>query len=847
MFFTREDILKIQNALLKLSVKDSELPSAEPVTYDDTLSIVQDGKNKQIKIEDFFNQISLWKREDFINITDKYDEHYISLIEAIKLVPILQRKDGLVITFQDIEGNWEIYQFRGNITEFFNVEKWFNLYDYRNNIIQSIVPDEEDLTASTLDENGNSLVSLKDRIYDSTNFSGKGYKILRKNIQSVNIASTKITITKAPSTDGTLSFTINGKETQVAVSATTDNTTALVAQKIASAFQESITEYEVSIDTSLITLTRKSSGSVTPSIFSASTTGVVCTVTDSIKREFRNILMPNMINKSNTIYEIRYDFNLDGEEITIPEGCVLKFNGGILRNGNIYLNNTKLISDSIALKDIVIKSLDVNRNTFDVSIIESSDFGKVLTSLFENNIINVTFSKDIIIKTPILCYRSNISIISNHDIICISETDAMIIDGDNINIKIRDILHNRKTNDYINWKGSGIKYTGNCYSGTLNVRYIMGFKYGIYFYPRPRNYDNAGIQYWNIEFITIKCSSCIVLDIDTENPHVWITQSTIQGGQLIGEKGIEQIGKGANAHTYQIQGLSFYNCGFEGLTHCIYGANRWNYCFFYSCRMAESIKDTYIVMENCKSIYFQLVGIIRTEKVSLIKCTEINFVNNNNFLIGTIKNYSVEIGSINIKNMMSDGISIIIKDLLFKSVFIITLRVENGLVNKSSLLTKFMDDWLHGNFLYKEEEGIVTLYFRPRNINNYNKYTVNIESSSSCLCSIGKQILEIPSDAIVIKEGNPIIGRIEEAPDTKSGYVYFVTDKRKNGVLATLVNDKWVDADGIDININKQGSTSERPNLKITNEGFEFYDTTLKKKILWNGTTWVNIDGTVLS
>ena len=83
MFFTREDILKIQQALLQLGVKDSELPNAEPVTYDDTLSIVQDGKNKQIKIKDFFNQISLWKREDFINITDKYDEHYISLIESI--------------------------------------------------------------------------------------------------------------------------------------------------------------------------------------------------------------------------------------------------------------------------------------------------------------------------------------------------------------------------------------------------------------------------------------------------------------------------------------------------------------------------------------------------------------------------------------------------------------------------------------------------------------------------------------------------------------------------------------------------------------------------------------------
>ena len=126
MFFTREDILKIQQALLQLGVKDSELPSAESVTNDDTLSIVQDNKNKKIGIKDFFNQISLWKKEDFLNITDKYDKQHISLIEAINLVPVLQRKDGLVITFQDTNNRWRIYQFRGNITEFFNEEKWFD-------------------------------------------------------------------------------------------------------------------------------------------------------------------------------------------------------------------------------------------------------------------------------------------------------------------------------------------------------------------------------------------------------------------------------------------------------------------------------------------------------------------------------------------------------------------------------------------------------------------------------------------------------------------------------------------------------------------------------------------------
>lgn len=86
--------------------------------------------------------------------------------------------------------------------------------------------DEEDITA----EDGN--LKLKDRAYDEANFSGKGYKILRKNIQ-----------------DG------------------------------------------------------------------------------------KNILTQDMINEPNTIYEIRYDFDLNGVTISIPEGCSLDFRGGSISNG----------------------------------------------------------------------------------------------------------------------------------------------------------------------------------------------------------------------------------------------------------------------------------------------------------------------------------------------------------------------------------------------------------------------------------------------------------------------------------------------------------------------------------
>lgn len=54
----------------------------------------------------------------------------------------------------------------------------------------------------------------------------------------------------------------------------------------------------------------------------------------------KNILTKNMINKPNTIYEIRYNFDLDGETIEINEGCILKFEGGSLNNGILKCNNT---------------------------------------------------------------------------------------------------------------------------------------------------------------------------------------------------------------------------------------------------------------------------------------------------------------------------------------------------------------------------------------------------------------------------------------------------------------------------------------------------------------------------
>lgn len=70
--------------------------------------------------------------------------------------------------------------------------------------------------------------------------------------------------------------------------------------------------------------------------------------------ESKNVLTQEMINSTNTRYVIQYDYDINGESINIPEGCVLDFQGGSLNNGTINNNsarfegNPKILNCSIS-------------------------------------------------------------------------------------------------------------------------------------------------------------------------------------------------------------------------------------------------------------------------------------------------------------------------------------------------------------------------------------------------------------------------------------------------------------------------------------------------------------------
>lgn len=186
--------------------------------------------------------------------------------------------------------------------------------------------DEEDITA----EEGN--LKLKDRAYDEASFSGKGYKILRKNI-------------------------VEGK----------------------------------------------------------------------------NILTQDRINEPNTIYEIRYDFDLNGVTINIPEECTLKFNGGSFRNGQIEFNNCT-ITDGNFYNCCVRCFKGINIRNSKITIDKKVQNSRNTCIVLENSKRTEGTEESVIIKG---CTLMNTSAISNSNIYecgikMISATDIYMDITDNI-------------------------------------------------------------------------------------------------------------------------------------------------------------------------------------------------------------------------------------------------------------------------------------------------------------------------------------------------------------------------------------------------------------------------------
>ena len=61
----------------------------------------------------------------------------------------------------------------------------------------------------------------------------------------------------------------------------------------------------------------------------------------------------DQVTGTNTIYEIRDNFNLNGGSFSMPQGCILVFNGGKLSNGTLTGNRTTIVAADVQVFDTI--------------------------------------------------------------------------------------------------------------------------------------------------------------------------------------------------------------------------------------------------------------------------------------------------------------------------------------------------------------------------------------------------------------------------------------------------------------------------------------------------------------
>lgn len=190
----------------------------------------------------------------------------------------------------------------------------------------------------------------------------------------------------------------------------------------------------------------------------------------------KNKSFAEQVTKENTIYEIRYNFDLNGQEITIPKGCTLKFKGGSLSNGTIngdlytiealrfkifenikFKGNSKL--NNYYLIDWWIKEPQYKFVNTNNPIDNYKDIQSALNSGAENFI----FSSD-------RYYYIKQTLLINGEINLFSDVEYKHFDGcDRAHRKELPCIYSNEIVTLIEYKYKSDTYKGTIYIGTINL------------------------------------------------------------------------------------------------------------------------------------------------------------------------------------------------------------------------------------------------------------------------------------------------------------------------------------------------------------------------------------------
>ena len=526
-----------------------------------------------------------------------------------------------------------------------------------------------------------------------------------------------------------------------------------------------------------------------------------------------NTLTQEMVSATNTKYVIKYDYVL-GENITIPDNCVLEFDGGGISgdsNGKntITCNNTTFKGENIVFTNISLSGTLTNK-TIKLSWVGGS-ISKILSIDPTDHII--AFDVDTTADATIN-YRNK---------------NNIVFDGCNkeINVGADSILF-ALVGEYNNIEIKNFKFKGT----TTSSFYSPSSGWDVI-------HDNIHIHHNNIDgcALGISLNSDLAGETINSSIHDNVVKVTYPG-QDIGCYGIHTANAnyctiynnyitGANRHAMyiswghdiDISNNFFYRCGLSG--DLVRGV-------LFVARKSQNINITNNIFKECGNVHLMIYhGENDNNRRTAGDLINVN-VTGNTFENLRENEYNILAYHILIGYRAETNYDYIEKNINITGNIIkhLPASVSIGIHSGDNILVDtniiVYDNTFEDLSAYNNNMAIE---IASRDNDNYIK-SITITNNTFDLCygsayCFYVEHLNTHFDELTIKNNT----YLNEA----------IYHKNRNLSLEQFPN-------AIDL-IPTKGISSERPSLGAYNIGWRYFDTTLDKPIYWNGTTWIDATG----
>lgn len=548
----------------------------------------------------------------------------------------------------------------------------------------------------------------------------------------------------------------------------------------------------------------------------------------------------SQITQTNTIYEIRYNFDLDGGTLTVPNNCVLKFNGGSIGNGTLIGDNTCI--DSVAAK--IFSGI-----TLSGTFIEQESYPEWFGAKQGNNTVDCSSAINSCLMAFNLCklgigkYYTNSTItlnktaqrlvgsgIENSIIIPQSnDQDTILIDGSSCpayrtHISLKEFSIVPESNKYGNQ--SGIKITKAADFFINKVR-ISAHVYGIYMrdtliYKVTNSYiDKNDIAIYFEGRNELSANNISIFD------HNVITQNNVAIYTQVGKASGSNIIFAHNEIEYN--GHTREDVDDRPLIYLESSINSGPFVTFRDNWFENNVcprlinvlmcRNTILVLDN-NSIY-ETANTIDSFLICVGKDNQQGDTTGSEALVSitnTIDPTTYNLDAVDIK----DDIRVISFD--YNQLIKINNDIDSIVYRNKSMRTDLsFADSKGAKFISQGSNETSRVYSSSNYLILENNYPVDTRSGQwfgSSTANSYKNPFRI-GNIWLFRDGYNLRAFFGDNPPSSSS----------DGIVL-----------GMNLNYYHFGTTEDRPTLTSSDKGFEYYDTTLNKPIYWNGTEWVTWD-----